>query len=204
MFCKGRRGNRCLCGQNEILGCSSALSSGPSWAPASCGESQKLLWLGCRRKQTSPMERKGNHRAAALWCLRLGPNRMAGRFPWGQGSWRGEGPRVSPGLWPHGPLAWWLPFSARLASSSQMLRIPIFCVPTQGFFPGKGGERCTGNFESAKTLSFQSSSWSFMRETARPGFGAISCLPLWIHLSSCSGSAWFCYTYRLFCLLASC
>lgn len=91
MFCKRRRGNRCLCGQNEILGCRSALSLGPCWAAASSGESQKLLWLGCRRKETSPMERKGSHRAAASWCPRLGPNRPADRFPWRQGSWRGEG-----------------------------------------------------------------------------------------------------------------
>ena len=157
MFCKGRRGNRCLCGQNEILGCHSALSLGPCWAPASSGESQKLLWLGCRRKETSPMERKGSHRAAASWCPRLGPNWPADRFPWRQGSWRGEGLRVSPGLsghvgsWPGG---FFLP--ARLASSSHMLRIPISCGPTWGSSLGKEGEHCTrktkGNYESFKTL----------------------------------------------------
>lgn len=59
-----KRGNRCLCDQNEILGYRLALSSGHCWALASSGESQKLLWLGCRRKQTSPMERKGSHGAA--------------------------------------------------------------------------------------------------------------------------------------------
>ena len=166
MFCKGRRGNRCLCGQNEILGCSSALSSGPSWAPASRGESQKLLWLGCRRKQTSPTERKGSHRAAAWWCLRLGPNQPADRFPWGQRSWRGEGLRVQgSGHVVHWPGSCFL--SASLASSSQMLRIPSSCVPTRGSSPGKGGEHCTGNYESTKALSFRSSSWDFMRETAR-------------------------------------
>lgn len=118
-----RKASRCLCDQNEVLGCSSALSSGHCWAPASSGESQKLLWLGCRRKQTSPTERKGSHGAAVGWCLRLGPNRTVNRFQCEPGSWQGEGLRVaSPGLlghvgsWPGG---FFLP--AKLAGLVQWL-----------------------------------------------------------------------------------
>lgn len=174
------------------------LGPGQSWGIPEAS----LAWL--QKEADISYGEKGKSPSCCLVVPEIGAKRDGRQISMGSRELGGEGLRVSPGLWPHGPLAWWLPFSARLASSSQMLRIPIFCVPTRGSFPGKGGERCTGNFEGAKTLSFQSSSRSFMRERARPGFGAVSCLPLWIHLSSCSGSAWFCYTYRLFCLLASC
>lgn len=159
MFWEGRRGNRFLCDQSEILGCSSALSSGHCWAPASSGESQKLLRLGCRREQTSPMERKGSHRAAVWCCLRLGPNRPADRFLWGQGNWQGKGLRVSSGL--PGHVGSW---ARGFFSPSQVIGL------VSGFFPGaqhhlgsslcKRGEHCMGktkaNYESFSThLSFQ-------------------------------------------------
>lgn len=125
MFWEGRRGNRFLCDQSEILGCSSALSSGHCWASASIGESQKLLRLGCRREQTSPMERKGSHRAAVWCCLRLGPNRPADRFLWGQGNWQGKGLRVSSGL-PRHVGSW----ARGFFSPSQVIGL------VSGFFPG--------------------------------------------------------------------
>lgn len=110
-----------------------------------------LAWL--QEETDISYGEKGKSRAAALWCLRLGPNRPAGRFPWGQRSWRGEGLRVQgSGHMVHWPGSCFL--SASLASSSQMLRIPGSCVPTRGSSPGKGGEHCTGNYESTKALSF--------------------------------------------------
>lgn len=146
MFWEGRRGNRCVRDQTEILGRSSTLSSGHCWAPASSGESQKLLRLGCGRKQTSPMERKGSHRVA-VWCyLRPGPKPPADRFLWGQGSWQDEkGLRVSSGL--SGHMGRWAggfssPSQVNRASSvasSPLLRVPVSCPPSFGVLSTEGG-----------------------------------------------------------------
>lgn len=174
------------------------LGPGQSWGIPEAS----LAWL---QKETDiSYGEKGKSPSCCLVVPEIGAKRAGRQISMGSrelAGWGPEGQSRALATWPTG---WWLLFSARLASSSQMLRTPIFCVPARGSSPGKGGEHCTGNVESTKTLSFQSSSWNFMRETARPGFWAISCLPLWIYLSSCSRSAWFCYTYRLFCLLASC
>lgn len=182
------------------------LGPGQSWGIPEAS----LAWL--QKEADISYGEKGKSPSCCLWCPRLGPNRLADRFPWGQRSWRGEDLRVQgSGHVVHWPGSFFL--SARLASSSQMLRIPISssqmlrtpisCVPTWGSSPGKGGEHCTGNYERTKTQLPKFFMGLYLRDRQ---------MRLWGHLLSASLYPspilpWVCLVLlhlQTFCLLASC
>lgn len=191
VFSEGRRMNRCPCDQNEILGYNSALSSGHCWAPANSGESQKLLWLGCRRKQTSPTE-KGKSQGCCLVVPEIEAKPASRQISTGArelAGWRSEGqPRT---LWSCGQLGWRFLSPCKVSrpgsvASSQMLRQRSPMWHPTGSSLEKGElytGKIKGNYESFKILDWASkrSSWDCGSEPDRLFF--FSFLPTSLFLS---------------------
>lgn len=92
--------NRCLCDQNENLDTTQPCPQGTVGCLPIVGNPRSFSGLAAEGNRHLP-QRKGSHRAAVWWYPRLGPNGPADRFLWGQGSWQGEGLRVSPGFFGH-------------------------------------------------------------------------------------------------------